>query len=101
MPTEQPKIPQKKVAAFCRRNHIVKLALFGSFLRGKNTETSDVDFLVEFDPEHIPGLIRLARMETELSMIIGQKVDLRTPQDLSPYFREEVIRHAEVQYAEG
>lgn len=58
-----------------------------------------MDFLVEFDPDHIPGLIRLARMENELSRIIGQKVDLRTPQDLSRYFREDVIRDAEVQYS--
>ena len=92
---------KEKVAAFCKRNHIKKLSLFGSVLRGDFRAESDLDFLVEFDPEYIPGLIRLAGMEIELSEILGRKVDLRTPQDLSRYFREEVIESAEVQYAES
>ena len=91
---------REDIAAFCRRNHIRKLSLFGSFLRGDAGPESDIDFLVEFDPEHIPGLIRLAGMEIELSKILGRKVELRTAQDLSPYFRKEVVDSAELQYAE-
>jgi hypothetical protein len=62
---------------------------------------SDVDILVEFEAAHIPGFIRLAEMELELSEILGRKADLRTPEDLSRYFREEVVRTAEVQYVAG
>ena len=94
-------LPREKIAEFWRRNHIRRLSLFGSALRGDFGPESDIDLLVEFDPDHIPGLIRLAGMENELSAILGRKVDLRTPQDLSRYFREEVLNSAEVQYAEG
>ena len=95
------KIARKKLGDFCRRNHIVKLSLFGSVLREDFRPTSDIDVLVEFDPNHVPGLFRLARMERELSALLGnRKVDLRTPQDLSRYFRDEVIASAEIQYAE-
>ena len=94
-------LPRDKIAEFCKRNHIRRLSLFGSVLRGDFGPESDIDFLVEFDPDHIPGLIRLAGMEIELSTIMGRKVDLRTPQDLSRYFRQEVLDSAEVQYAEG
>lgn len=79
---------------------IRKLSLYGSTLKGDFTSDSDIDFLVEFHPDHIPGLITLAGMEIELAEILGRKVDLRTPQDLSRYFRQEVLDSAEVQYAE-
>ena len=94
-------IPREKIAEFCKRNHIRKLSLFGSVLRGDFGSDSDIDLLVEFDPDHIPGLIRLAGMEIELTKILGRKVDVRTAQDLSRYFRQEVLDSAEVQYAEG
>lgn len=77
------------------------MSLFGSALRGDAGPASDIDFLIEFHPDHIPGLIKLAGMEIELSEILGRKVDLRTPQDLSRYFRQEVLNSAELQYAEG
>src|SRR4030067_818840 len=64
-------------------------------------DDSDIDLLVEFEQNHIPGLIRLAGMGIELTRILGRKVDLRTPQDLSRYFRQEVLSEAQVQYAEG
>jgi hypothetical protein len=86
---------------FCRRHHIRKLSIFGSYLREDFGPESDVDFLVEFDPEHIPGLFDVAGMEIELSEMLGRKVDLRTAEDLSRYFRDEVVAQAEVQYAEG
>jgi predicted nucleotidyltransferase len=96
----QVEIPQKKIESFCKRHHIRRLSLFGSVLRADFRADSDVDVLVEFDPAHVPGLIRLAGMEFELSEILGRKVDIRTAQDLSRYFRQEVLNSAEVQYAE-
>jgi len=97
----QIEIPQPKIAEFCRRNHIRRLAIFGSALRADFDEESDIDVLVEFDPQHIPGLFGIARMERELSALWGgRKVDLRTPEDLSRYFRQQVIQEAEVQYVQ-
>ncbi|MEW6266292.1 MAG: nucleotidyltransferase family protein [Thermodesulfobacteriota bacterium] len=92
-------IPNDKVREFCRRHRIRKLSFFGSVLTGNFGPESDVDVLIEFEPGHVPGLIRLSGMEIELSGILGRKVDLRTPEDLSRYFRDEVLARAEVQYA--
>jgi uncharacterized protein len=92
-------IPEDQLAQFCQKHHIRKLSLFGSVLKGTARPDSDIDLLVEFEPEHIPGLIRLAGMENELSDMLGRKVDLRTPGDLSRHFVDEVLRSAEVQYA--
>ena len=95
------KVSKKKIEGFCKKHHIHKLSFFGSVLRDDFRSDSDVDVLVEFDPNHIPRLIRLAGMEFELSEILGRTVDIRTAQDLSRYFRQEVLHSAEVQYAEG
>jgi uncharacterized protein len=92
---------RNELAEFCRRNHIRRLALFGSAIRDDFTPESDVDVLVEFEPGRVPGFIKLAGMEIELSSLLGRKVDMRTAEDLSPYFREEVVKSAEVQYAQG
>lgn len=87
---------------FCRRYAIRKLALFGSFLEGRARTASDIDLLVEFEPGKKPGLLALAQMEQELSALLGgRRVDLRTREDLSEYFREEIAQKAEVQYAAG
>jgi len=95
-------IPTKKIAEFCQRNHIRKLSLFGSVLGENFNPESDVDILVEFKPGKGPGYIGLAHMQRELSIIIGGRtIDLRTSQELSRYFREEVCSSAEVQYEEG
>ncbi|HEV8714238.1 MAG TPA: nucleotidyltransferase family protein [Candidatus Binatia bacterium] len=94
-------IDRGKITTFCQRHRIRKLALFGSVLRDDFRPDSDVDVLVEFEPGHAVGLIRLAGMELELSELLGRKVDLRTPADLSRYFRQEVLESAEVQYAQG
>ena len=68
--------------------------------QGDGTPDSDIDLLVEFEPGQVPGLLALASMELELSELLGgQRVDLRTAEDLSRYFRDEVVRTAEVQYA--
>jgi predicted nucleotidyltransferase len=94
-------MPKDKIAEFCVRNHIRRLALFGSALRDDFTPESDVDVLVEFEAGHVPGFIKLAGMEIELTRIIGHKADMRTPEDLSPYFRQEVVNSAEIHYAQG
>ena len=87
------------LASVCRQRQIRRLALFGSTLKGTARPDSDVDLLVEFEPQARPGLLTIARIEMELSDLLGgRKVDLRTPQDLSRYFRDEVVRMAEVQY---
>jgi predicted nucleotidyltransferase len=94
-------IPQERIAEFCRRHHIRKLSFFGSVISEHFTQDSDVDVLVEFEQGQVVGLLRLAGMEIELSEILGRKVDLRTPADLSRYFKDDVLSAAEVQYAEG
>ena len=94
-------VDRTRLAEFCRRHHIHRLALFGSVLRDDFRPDSDVDVLVEFAPDHAVGLIRLAGIERELSALLGRRVDLRTPADLSRYFRQEVLDSADVQYAEG
>lgn len=84
---------------FCQVWHVHRLSLFGSQLKGRARPDSDVDLLVEFEPGHSPGLLGIASMEIELSELLGKKVDLRTAKDLSRYFRDEVVRSAQVQYA--
>ena len=95
--TVQIAIPTEKIAEFCRRRRIRRLALFGSVLRNDFEPRSDVDVLVEFEPGHTPGLAFFT-MQDELSELLGRKVDLNTPACLSPYFREEAIGEAEVLY---
>jgi uncharacterized protein len=88
------------LADLCRRRHIRRLSLFGSVLKGVERPDSDVDLLVEFLPGKEPGLLGLADIEAELSVLLGgRQIDLRTPEDLSKHFRAEVLRTAEVQYA--
>jgi len=94
-------VSQEQLADFCRRNHICRLAFFGSVLRQDFGPDSDVDVLVEFEPGHVPGLA-LIRMQDELSeMLGGRKVDLVTPKFLHPYIRDSVLKDMEVQYAQG
>ena len=93
----RPEISKEKIAEFCHKHHIRKLALFGSVLREDFRFESDVDVLVEFEPGHVPGLAFFS-MEEELSEILGHKVELHTPQFLSRYFRDRVMADAEIQY---
>ncbi len=95
--TPQVAIPHARIAAFCRKHHIRRLALFGSVLRADFMPQSDVDVLVEFASGHTPGLSFFA-MERELSEILGRKVDLNTPQFMSAYYRDEALSAAEVLY---
>jgi len=95
-------IPKNALAKFCRERGIRRLAVYGSALRDDFGPESDIDLLVEFEPDRIPTLFDIAGMEQELSALLGgRKVDLRTPEDLSRYFRERVLAEAEVQYAAG
>lgn len=95
-------IPEAEIVAVCHRNGIRRLALFGSVLTDRFSETSDIDVLVEFRPQERIGFFRLADIENELSGLLGgRKVDLRTPMDLSRYFRAEVLQNARVVYAES
>ena len=97
----QVSIPREQLAAFCQENGIKRLAIYGSALREDFGPGSDIDVLVEFEPDRIPGLLGVAGMEIELSgLFSGRKVDLRTPEDLSPYFRQDVLDAAEVQYVQ-
>lgn len=101
-PRERLPLSDAEIRAFCQKQHIRRLALFGSVLRDDFGPSSDIDMLVEFEPGHVPGLLRLAAMERELSaMIGGRRIDMRTPRDLSRYFRADVIAQAVVQYAQG
>ena len=94
------RVPRKKLAEFCRRNHIRKLAFFGSVLRDDFGPESDVDVLVEFEPGKTPGFAFFG-MQEELSIILGRKVDLNTPGFLSKYFRDQIIREAKVEYVQA
>jgi len=92
-------IPSRVVAEFCRKNHICKLAVFGSALRDDFSPDSDIDVLVEFQKGFTPGFA-FFRMQDELSELLGRKVDLQTSAFLSRYFRSKVVQEAKVQYAE-
>ncbi len=90
----------ERLDAICRAWRVKRLSLFGSRLRGQVRTDSDVDLLIEFEPGGEPGLIGLSQLELELSNLVGgAKVDLRTAEDLSKYFRDEVVRTAALQYA--
>ena len=98
MKPPRPEIPKAQVAGFCQRHHIRKLALFGSVLRDDFRPSSDLDVLIEFEPGCTVGLLSMAALQLELSRLLGCKVDLRTPAELSRYFRDDVVRTSEVQY---
>ena len=92
-------VPRDQLASFCNTNGIARLAIFGSALRPDFRPDSDVDVLVEFEVGRTPGLLGISGMELELSRMFGRTVDLRTPEDLSRYFRQAVLDEAQVQYA--
>ena len=94
----QVSIPKARLASFCQVRGIRRLAVFGSALRSDFGPEGDMGLLVEFEPGRTPGLLGMAGMELDLSRMFGRKVDLRTPGDLSRYFRQQVIDEAQVQY---
>ncbi len=92
-------IPRKEIAAFCRKYHIRSLALFGSVLREDFSKGSDIDILIEFEEDKTPGFFTIFSMEEELSEIFGgRKIDIRTPEELSRHFRDDVTDSCEVCY---
>ncbi|MEN9261084.1 MAG: nucleotidyltransferase family protein [Thermostichus sp. HHBFW_bins_43] len=94
-------IPQQAIRDFCHRHHIGKLSLFGSILRDDFGPQSDVDVLVEFEPGKTPGFA-IVTMQQELSKLLGGRaVDLRTPQELSRYIRDRVLKEAFVLYVDN
>lgn len=100
--TQKIKVDQDRLGELCRQHQIARLSFFGSVLRDDFSPDSDIDVLVEFDEGHTPGFLRVAQIERELSVLLdNRKVDLRTFQDLSRYFRKEVLAAAEVQYAQA
>lgn len=92
------RLQKDRIISFCKKYHIAYLALFGSVLTSNFNKKSDVDILVRFEKEHIPHLFNMMKMESELSAIIGYPVDLKTPNDLSPYFRSDVLNQAKTIY---
>jgi predicted nucleotidyltransferase len=93
------RLHKEKIKSFCKKYHIAYLALFGSVLTSNFTNKSDVDILVRFEKKYIPHLLGMMKMESELSDIIGYPVDLKTPNDLSQYFREDVLTKAKTIYS--
>lgn len=91
-------IDKSAIESFCIENKIQKLMLFGSVLRDDFTPDSDIDVLVEFQQGASVGLMKLSRMERELSALLGRRVDLNTAGFLSPYFKDEVLKEAQAQY---
>ncbi|MCU0515201.1 MAG: nucleotidyltransferase family protein [Anaerolineae bacterium] len=90
-------LPCAALAAFCEQHHVVRLWLFGSVLRDDFTPDSDIDVLVEFDPQHVPGW-EFYTWRMELESIFGRSVDLTTPDSLSPYIKKKVMQSAEIIY---
>lgn len=94
VPAGRIKVPPEIIANYCRRHHIRKLSLFGSVLRDDFRPESDIDVLVEFEPAHVPDFFDLIGMKEDLMELLGHKVDLKTPNSLSPYFRDRVLRES-------
>ena len=94
-------LPKAEINQICQQYNISKLSLFGSVLRHDFTTESDIDILVEFEPGKTPGLA-IIRIEDELNYLLGRVVDLRTPKDLSRYFRLlRVLQEAMVIYEQS
>ena len=92
-------VDNKKLKNFCQINHILSLKLFGSILTEKFEDSSDIDILIEFEPAFIPGYFKLIELQrTMAELFFHRKVDLRTQDELSPYFRQKVLNHAVVIY---
>ena len=94
-------LPEDKIREYCKTQPIKRLSLFGSALRNELTSNSDIDFLVEYMPDANIGYFELAQQEIDLSELIGWNVDLRTPNELSRYFRQDVIDDARLIYEKG
>lgn len=94
----QPSLQPDYLADFCRRHGVARLAVFGSRADGTHRPDSDLDLLVEFEPGRRVSLFDVGGMMAELSQSLGVQVDIRTPGDLSPLFRDQVVREAKTLY---
>jgi hypothetical protein len=92
------RIPSEAVAESCRRHGVRRLSLFGSVLRADFGPTSDIDMLVEFEPGARVTLFTLARLQNELSDLLGRRADLHEPSSLSPYLRDRILARTEALY---
>jgi predicted nucleotidyltransferase len=102
MPMNKLRIEPDVLAELCQRHGIRRLSLFGSMLKGTARPDSDIDLLVEFEPDARPSYFDLAEVELELSPLLGgRRVDLRTAPELSHLFRQAVLGEAEVLYESG
>jgi len=91
-------ISRAELETFCRENHITKMSLFGSALRDELKPDSDIDILVEFEKGKAPGLMGFCHIQNLLTDLIGRKVELHTPNDISRFFRDDVVKNAVIQY---
>jgi predicted nucleotidyltransferase len=98
MPFEISDNVRQKLDEVCRKYYVRKLSIFGSTLHGEARPESDLDVLVEFIPGHVPGFAFID-LKDELSELLDRPVDLRTPEELSKYFRESVVSEARQIYA--
>jgi uncharacterized protein len=95
-------IEKNELERFCRRHHIRRLFLFGSAVRGELRPESDLDFLIEYEPGHRPGLVAIQQIQDELSELCGgRKVDLVNPKYLNPRLKNRILAEAQLQYGEG
>jgi predicted nucleotidyltransferase len=89
---------EEKLAEICRKNDIVFMAIFGSFVRGEQNTRSDVDVAIEFDKSKRKSLFDLIRVEDELRRVLKRKVDLGIFSSLNPYIMENVRKEMRVIY---
>lgn len=88
-----------KLAELCRRYGVTELSLFGSAVRGDMGPESDIDIMVEFDPDARIGILKFEALAENLESLVGRKVDLVTKSGLKPWVRPNVLKEARVVYA--
>ncbi|MBI5179473.1 MAG: nucleotidyltransferase family protein [Nitrospinae bacterium] len=92
-------LPQEAIAEICKRHQVRELSVFGSAVRDDFTADSDIDFLVEFQPDAKIGFLEFAGMQIELAELLGRKVDLVSKNGLNPVIRDEILDSSKVFYA--
>jgi predicted nucleotidyltransferase len=92
-------LPEAEIAAICLRHQVKELSLFGSAARGEMRPDSDIDFLVDFQPDARPGLLGVSAMMRELTALLGRRVDLAVKPALKPLIRHRVLAEARLIYA--
>ena len=92
-------IDEERLAEICRQFHVQELALFGSVLRDDFRNDSDIDVLVEYEPDAVVGLFHHFKLEEALEQVLGRNVDLIPKGGLRSILKDEVLRTAEIIYA--